>query len=335
VRLAAGTAAAPPPLARRLPRVVSYDALGVAAGVVCVLLASAHAAHVGDVPAFETFVLVLVSIVVEALPFVLLGALVAAALGTFVPERVFAWLGRLPLPLQVPAVTLASCALPVCECGSVPVARRLIQRGVHPAAGVGFMLAAPILNPLVLLSTWLAYGGRAHGAEMVAARAGLGIVTAIVVGFAVGGAGRVRVDAATEHEHEPALSTFAGHAVRDFAFMGRFVVIGAVLAAVMQTFAPTSLLTGAASTVIVSELALMAIAFVLSLCSEADAFVAAALLPFPLPAQLSFLVFGPMLDAKLAVLYGVTFRRSFVPRLLAAAVPTILVGSLLIGTVLR
>jgi len=77
----------------------------------------------------------------------------------------------------------------------------------------------------------------------------------------------------------------------------------------------------------------MAFAFVLSLCSEADAFVAVSFTVFPLGAQLAFLVFGPVLDAKLALLYGSTFGRGFVLRLAAVTAPVVLVGSLWFGAV--
>lgn len=110
--------------------------------------------------------------------------------------------------------------------------------------------------------------------------------------------------------------------------MGAFVVAGAALAAALQTVIPQSLVSGLARTPVVGSLALMGIAFVLSLCSEADAFVAVSFAQFPLGAQLAFLVFGPVVDAKLAFLYSATFKRRFVIRLMAVAVPVTLAGSL-------
>ena len=116
--------------------------------------------------------------------------------------------------------------------------------------------------------------------------------------------------------------------------MGRFLVVGAALAALLQSLVPQSLVAGVAGTPVVAELALMAIAFVLSLCSEADAFVAASFGAFGIGPQLAFLVLGPIGDAKLSILYGATFRRMFALRLLAVAVPAVLVGSLLAGRIL-
>ena len=115
--------------------------------------------------------------------------------------------------------------------------------------------------------------------------------------------------------------------------MARFLALGAALSALLQTVVPQTVLSGVAGSAILATLALMGLAFMLSLCSEADAFVATSFTAFPLGAQLGFLVLGPIADVKLAVLYEATFRRGFVVALLWLAVPLILAGSLLFGAV--
>src|SRR5205085_6194 len=154
---------------------VTEDAVGVAFGVLAGAVVVGRAFHLEDVPAVSTFVLVAVSILVEALPFVLVGALVSALIAVAVPERAFARVARLPLAVQLPAAALGAFAFPVCDCGTVPVARRLLTRGLHPAASLTFMLAAPIVNPLVLASTWVAYGGGRRGLEVRPARPALAL----------------------------------------------------------------------------------------------------------------------------------------------------------------
>jgi len=298
-----------------------------------------------DVPAAGTFVLIFTSLVVEALPFVLMGALVSAIIEVYVPASWFGRVAGLPLPVQLPAAALGGFAFPVCECGSVPVARRLIAKGMHPAAGLAFMLASPILNPIVLASTWVAYSGRGVATEMVLGRAGLGLILALTAGWAIGTDQardllRPRPGEGQEHDHAPSrpqmkFSEFTAHLASDFFFMGRFVVLGGAIAALMQTAIPQSIVGGLAQTPIVSALALMGLAFVLSLCSEADAFVAVSFVQFPLGSQLAFLVFGPVVDAKLALLYGATFRRRFVLRLVAVVLPVTLAGSLWFEVVMR
>lgn len=316
---------------------------GVLAALALVAVVVARAARIGSGSEVQTFVLIFTSIVVEALPFVLVGALVSAVIEVYVPASVFNRVATLPLPLQLPVSALGGLAFPVCECGSVPVARRLIARGMHPAAALAFMLASPILNPIVLASTVVAYRGRGVALAMVTARAGLGLLLAVVAGWAIGSEGarellRPRAGDSPEHSDGPGpprRRAFVEHLAGDFFFMGRFVILGGALAAMLQTVIPQSLVSGVARTPVVGSLALMGLAFVLSLCSEADAFVAVSFVQFPLGSQLAFLVFGPMVDAKLSFLYGATFRRRFVLRLLAVAVPVALAGSLWFEVLVR
>lgn len=313
--------------------------------VVAVSIAVARVVGLGRWALAETFVLIFTSIVVEALPFVLLGALVSALIEVFVPDAAFERLARLPLPLQVPGAALSGLAFPVCECGSVPVARRLIVRGMHPAAALAFMLASPIMNPIVLASTWIAYQGRDIALAMVLGRAGLGLVLAMVAGWAMGGDGaRAILRTRPDPEGPPHVSgtvqrersrVFTDHLAADFFFMGKFIVIGSALAAALQTVVPQSLVSGVARTPVLGALALMGLAFLLSLCSEADAFVAVSFVQFPVGSQLAFLVFGPVVDAKLAFLYGATFRRRFILRLAVVAAPIVLAGSLWFEVVMR
>lgn len=320
-------------------RPVPAKVLPLVGAALALLVLLARLGGIADIAAVETFVLILTSIVVEALPFVLLGAAVSALIEVYVSDETFDKLARLPVPLQLPGAALGGLAFPVCECGSVPVARRLITRGLHPSAGLAFMLAAPIVNPIVLLSTIVAYRGRGVALEMVIGRAGLGLLLAIVAGWAIGAGGaRGLLRARTEepqvcgHDGRPGAGrrgrAFVEHLAGDFFFMGRFIVIGAALAAALQTMIPQDIVSGVARTPVIGALALMGIAFVLSLCSEADAFVAVSFTQFPLGSQLAFLVFGPVVDAKLSFLYGATFRKRFVGRLIVVAVPIVLAGSL-------
>jgi uncharacterized protein len=314
--------------------------VGAAFWLLVLAVVAARAAGLAENDTLATFGVIFTSIVVEALPFILLGAAGSAAIAVFVPARAFERVGRLPAPLQVPAAAVAGFAMPVCECGSVPVARRLMLRGLSPSAGIAFMLAAPILNPIVLASTWVAYGAAGHAVEMTAARAGLGLTVAVLAGWLIGRGGdsllRTRTEDVVEtHDHHGgAGGGFVEHLASDFVFMGRFVVLGAAVAALLQTVVPQDALSSVAGATVLGALALMALAVALSLCSEADAFVAVSFTAFPLGSQLAFLVVGPVVDAKLAVLYGATFRRRFALQVLAIAVPVALVGALVFDAVI-
>jgi uncharacterized membrane protein YraQ (UPF0718 family) len=310
-------------------------------------------------------VLIFTSIVVEALPFILLGALVSALIATYVPGRAFEWVGNLPARLQVPGAAVAGVLMPVCECGSVPVAKRLITRGVHPAAGIAFMLSAPVINPIVLSSTFIAYKGLGLGPEMVAGRAAIGVFVAVLTGSALwltlrrrplaqlaadeesghhhhhldhdhNHSGAAYAAEAREHAHDPGHSTrrarwesFVGHVVTDFTMMGRFIVIGAAAAAVLQTAIPQRALAGLGGQLIIGSLAMMALAFMMSLCSEADAFVAVSFSQFTIGAQMAFLTFGPVMDMKLLPLYAATFGRGVTSLIIATALPATLGAGIL------
>jgi uncharacterized membrane protein YraQ (UPF0718 family) len=323
---------------RRSAAAVSVPAaLGVLLAIGAAV-AGARLAGAGEVPRIEEFTLVFSSIVVEALPFILAGALVSSLIAVFVSDGVFARIGRLPASAQIPGAMVCGLAFPVCECGSVPVARRLISRGITPAAGVAFMLAAPVVNPVVLASTWVAYSGSGLALEMTVARAAVGFVVAAVAGLALR-----RVAAATLSSAPPAhahsrsdrrLAAVADHLGADFLFMGKFLVLGAAVSALIQTFVSRDVLEGLGGMPVVGSLALMALAVVLSLCSEADAFVAVSFSSFGAGSQLAFLALGPVLDLKLAVLYVATFGRRFGPLLLLVAAPLILAAALLFEAVL-
>jgi hypothetical protein len=289
----------------------------------------------------RAYLVIFGSLLIQALPFVLLGALAAALVEVFVPIATLERLGRLPRPLQLPAAALAGLAFPICECGSVPVARRLALRGLLPSAAVTFMLAAPTINPVVIASTYVAYRGRASLWTMVGGRFLLGMLVAIAVGWVIGDRSKdelLKLDPAEAHQHRVELGRpearwrrFFVHLGNDFLFMGRFLMLGATLAAVIQTFFPASVLESLGGVPVLSILLMMGLAAALSLCSESDAFVAASFVQFGPAAQLAFLVFGPMVDVKLLALYGGTFRRGFVRVVVLTVAGATLVGTLWIG----
>jgi uncharacterized protein len=269
------------------------------------------------------------------MPFVALGAVVSAGIEVLVPSSAFAKIGRLPRALQLPAAALSGMAFPVCECGSVPVARRLVRKGLAPSAAVTFMLAAPIVNPVVIASTFVAYRGRDAVAIMVGGRLALGLLVAMVVGWLIG-ARRPEdllrpMTAFESHEvtpAEPRMRRFFGHLTGDIVFMARFLILGALLAAVIQTFVPQSIVDRVASLPVLSLIAMMVLAFLMSLCSESDAFVAASFVAFGPAAQLAFLVFGPMVDMKLGALYVGTYSRGFFRTTVLAVGATTLVATM-------
>jgi uncharacterized membrane protein YraQ (UPF0718 family) len=324
---------------RTLPGLAGFVVAGAA------LIWLAQAAGPARLPGVQNFVLVFGSLLIEAVPFILLGAVVSAGIEVFVPSSAFERLALLPRPLQLPAAGLAGMAFPVCECGSVPVARRLASKGLAPSAAVTFMLAAPILNPVVIAATYIAYRGRETMWTMVLGRAGLGLLAAMAVGWVISGRSkddvlRARiepVDKSAEHEHAghdhstsdgSKIADFFDHLAGDFLFMGRYLVFGALVAAFVQTVVPQSIIGAVAGTPILDLVALMALAFLLALCSESDAFVAASFVQFGVGPQLAFLVFGPMVDTKLGFLYKATFVKGFFRTVVVVVGAVTLAGTL-------
>ena len=331
--------------AERGPSRVATRATAVTAlGLLLLLAAVTRVTDPERVAWIQTFFVIFGSLVIQALPFVLIGALASAAIEVFVPIGTLERLTELPRPLQLPVAGLAGIAFPICECGSVPVARRLASKGLAPSAAVTFMLAAPVLNPVVIASTFVAFRGRSSMWEVALGRFAIGLVVAIAVGWVFGERSRdellrdrpddARVPQPLEmREPEARWRSFFVHLGNDFLFMGRFLLLGAAIAGVVQTFLPASVIDGVARIPVVSLLVMMGLAFVLSLCSESDAFIAASFTQFGPAAQLAFLVFGPMVDFKLGALYLGTFRRGFVRTLVIAVAATTLVATLWISLV--
>ncbi len=304
--------------------------------VLVALIAAAVALRLlqgAGIPPLQTFLLIFTSLLIEAFPFILLGAVVSAAIEVLVPARWFVRMAALPRAVQMPVAGLGGFAFPVCECGSVPVARRLVAKGMAPAAAITFMLAAPVLNPVVLVATGVAYAGRGIAVSMVVGRAALALVAALAVGWVVGRRSRhdiLRSPAEPRDEplHERRSRAFFTHLAGDFLFLGRFLVVGAAAAGLLQTFVPQSVIGAVADAPVLSIAAMMALAAVLSLCSESDAFVAASFVQFGPAAQLAFLVFGPMVDAKLVALYAGTFSRGVLRAVVVTAAAVTLAGAL-------
>jgi uncharacterized membrane protein YraQ (UPF0718 family) len=284
-----------------------------------------------DNPALQTWSTIFVSIAIQALPFLVLGVLLSGALAALVPPG---WLAR-ALPrrdaLAVPAAGLAGAVLPGCECASVPLAARLRERGVRPAAALAFMLAAPAINPVVLVATAVAFPGRP---KVVAARFLASLLTSVVVGLVWSRLGRDEwIDRARARlvEGDTRWQSF-GQTVRDdFLQAGGWLVVGAMAAATLQAFVPRPLLDAVAGNPLLASLCLGLLAVALAICSEADAFVAASMRQFPLEARLVFLVVGPAVDIKLVAMQVGVFGRRFAARFAPLTFAVAVVCALLVG----
>lgn len=267
----------------------------------------------------QTFSTIFLGIFLEAAPFLLIGALVAGFIEVFVdPSLVARLLPRQALPAALTG-SLLGFVFPVCECGVVPVTRRLYRKGLPLPVGIGFLLAAPVVNPVVLFSTYAAFGW----GPVLWGRLLFTVVIATVVAALFGFARPAEVLRPTAVMTPTALSRPAHRerrwwhripaalatAADDFLDMARYLIIGSWLAATMQTLVPQTTLLAIGSGPVVSVAVLMALAFVLSVCSTVDAFLALSFVrTFTTGSILAFLVFGPMVDIKSSLMFLGVFR---------------------------
>lgn len=282
-------------------------------------------------PALQAGATIFVSIVVQAMPFLVLGVVLSAAIAAFVPTSF--WTRALPKreSLAVPVAGVAGVVLPGCECASVPVAGSLMSRGVAPAAALAFLLSAPAINPVVLVSTWVAFPGNPM---MAVARFVASLITSVIMGWLWMRFGRtewLRIPSRDHLTGRSSWETFRLTATHDFLHAGGFLVIGGLTAAVLNVAVPPSVIDSLAGHALFSVLVLALLAVVLCICSEADAFVAASLTQFSLTARLAFLVVGPMVDIKLVALQAGVFGRRFASRFAPTTFVVAVIVSIVIG----
>jgi uncharacterized membrane protein YraQ (UPF0718 family) len=294
----------------------------------------------------KDFILTFTSILYEALPFIILGAVIAGILEEMLPQRFITRFLPRSRTLAIIIGALLGLIFPMCECGIIPVMRRLIRKGLPLSCCVAYLLAGPIINVVVLLSTFVAFSGMERAIEpggglsyqmggwwMMGLRAGLGFLVSVgtahivewqhrkygsklLMPLAIPSTLPLVEDADEPEQKRPAwrrLSNISETALHDFIDITVFLILGALLAALTRQVVTQDLIADLSRNHAVLSIGLMMLlAVLLCLCSEADAFVAASFITLRPAAKLAFLVLGPMLDLKLYMMYTRVFR----PRLI-------------------
>jgi uncharacterized protein len=279
---------------------------------------------------------IFLSMFIEGIPFILLSVILSSFIHIFINETsLFAKIPKTPL-FGIPLASLFGLIFPICECGTVPVAKGFMDKGLPFPMGLAFLVAAPVINPITIVSTYVAFGNNYH---VVIDRVFLAFVIAITLGFIsyylfpkpklkkqngfiMSDCG-CHCDHGHHHEHQhhhhdkasmySRISDALQHALLEFIDMGKYFIIGSLIAAAFQTFIGFSTMKEFASHHYLSILAMMLLAFGLSLCSSSDAFVAASFRnAFGFAPILAFLVFGPMMNLKNALMMYGYFRTSMV-----------------------
>ena len=282
---------------------------------------------------------IFLSIMIEALPFVLIGSIISGFIDVYItPDRVLAFLPQNKI-LRILFGTFVGFIFPSCECGIVPIVNRFLEKKVPTYTAVPFLATAPIINPIVLFATYTAFGNsvrfalfRALGSILVA------LVLGIFWGF-VAKAPILKQDGAKVHSHDFSDKrgwTKVGYAliqaIDEFFDMGRYLVFGCLFASFVQVYVPTYVLTRIGHNSLTAILLMMVLAFLLSLCSEADAFIGASLLAsFGFAPVMAFLIIGPMIDIKNLLMMKNHFTNKFILQFVSLITLVILAYSLMIG----
>lgn len=278
---------------------------------------------------FEIFTTVFLGIFIEAAPFLLIGTLASGLVEVFVSRDDMAKLvprGLIPSTIMGGVLGLA---FPVCECGVVPLTRRLYRKGFPVSAGIAFLLAAPIVNPVALASTYAAYGF----GEVLILRFLLGMMIPITIGLVMSlkaspplillpqnyyvpimGGAKASAEVVEPTPNLMAqLRKVSAIASDEFFEMARYLIIGSMLAALMQTLIPREDILALGSGPVTSVIFMQVLAFVLSVCSTVDAFISLSFVnEFTTGSILAFLVFGPMVDIKSTLMFLNVFRKNVV-----------------------
>jgi len=316
----------------------SFRAEAIAVILEVIILAFALSALLAGMltlaPEMRDLAINFISILLEAVPFMMVGAVIGGIIEAFVPQEFV----QRALTGHTTATVFVAAGLgivfPICECAIVPIVRRLINKGVPLPAAIAFLLGAPIVNPIVAASTWLAYRGNWG---MVTTRMVCGYVIAVSVSLVLGAMFRREEallptgEAPCEHEcchcadlqEGPIPSSFLSkildalsHARDDFFTFGKFLIIGAFVAAFARATIDVVAFRQLFASPMFSILSMMGLAVTLNLCSETDAFIAAGFRAvFPETAQMAFMVLGPMLDLKLVLTYFTIFRSRMIAML--------------------
>ncbi|SHK48864.1 hypothetical protein SAMN02745163_03897 [Clostridium cavendishii DSM 21758] len=275
------------------------------------------------------FALIFSSIMIEAIPFILIGAMLSAFMQTFLTEEILEKaMPKNPLVGSL-AAGLIGLIFPICECAAVPITRGLIKKGVPMNIAVTYMLAAPIINPLVILSTYYAFNGNA---KVVGLRVLLGFVISVATGLIMlvlqknndfikddflCNSNMCTCGCNTYGIRKSKLNLMINHGIKELYDIGKYFIIGAALAALFQVFVPKEKFLLLGTNPILGVVIMLLFAFFVSLCSEADAFVASAFLgSFSFGAVMGFLLLGPMVDLKNTLMLFSTYKKTFVFKLI-------------------
>ena len=294
--------------------------------------------------------IIFMSIFLESLPFLLLGSLISSIIETFVSDETMARIIPRNKVLGTIVGIFMGLFIPACDCAVIPVSKRLIKKKVPLNVAVSFMLASPIINPVVLLSTYKAF--YATNPKIFWFRLILGIVIAFIIGLIIGFLFKdVKVvnnlnddkddchchndKCEHKHHHEGKILSIIHHTEIDLFEVVKYLMFGALLASLFQVIIPRNILATFGNSNLLSTIVLMVFAYLVSLCSTSDSFVGKSLMNiFPSGAVLAYLLLGPMIDIKNTIVLLGNYNKTFTYVLITLIFVFVLFLSLLVGGLL-
>ena len=298
------------------------------------------------------------SIIWEAFPFIVLGAVISGILEEIVPQQAITRFIPKNKILAVSLGCLLGLVFPMCECGIVPVMRRLLRKGLPLGTCIAYMMAGPIINVVVIGSTLIAFGPHNLALPVTGLRVGLGFIVALITGLLVNRMykkhgnsllaplARPHQDAGTsakageEAANQPSsqnrslmtrLGNISETALHDFKDIMVFLMLGSIIASLSKFWiSPAQLKDLSSNYPSLSIVSMMGLAILMCLCSEADAFVAASFKTLHLSAKIAFLVLGPMFDLKLLMMFTRVFRKKLIILIVLSAVVQVYIYSMIV-----
>ena len=273
--------------------------------------------------------IIFISIILEAIPFFILGVLLSSLIQEFVSEDTLKRLiPKNPFLGSIVGI-LIGFFIPTCDCAVIPVAKRLIKKNVPLNVCISFMLASPIVNPVSILSTIYAF--RKVMPQMIFYRIGFGILAAFLAGILISFISKKRnivINGDADNnfcscggEYQNSDSHFWNiiwNSKEEFLGIMKYLIIGTLITTIMQFIISTTSLNLIVNNKIIQIIVMMLFAYIISLCSTADAFVGRTFLnQVSNSSILAFLLLGPMIDLKNTLVLSDNFEKKFVMKLLA------------------
>lgn len=275
---------------------------------------------------FQVITQIFTGIFLEAFPFILLGSFIAVIISRYMNEERIRKIIPKNKVLGAMVIGLIGIVFPICECITVPITKELIKKGVPVNIAITFMLAVPIINPVAILSTYYAFDGTLR---MLLLRTLIGYVLAVIIGIIMSFSKKDEIiidDSLNRYKcncgcmdpnMERGIKGFLYQVGKEFYEIGKYFIIGSLLATIMQCFIPREVMSNFSNNKVIAVIAMLLLTYVLSLCSEADAFVASSFSgTFPTGAITGFLLLGPMLDLKNNIMLFSMFKKKFVFKLM-------------------